>query len=247
MEAGDGETESRRTVWLGQEFVDEGTMSDVKNVVRASVILAGLQLLSMLLAWRGRLGHLGSALLNFAVGMLLPACGYFGATHSSSDMMHCFCSCNLCVLLCQILFIVVILSTLFTLNGNPELLCESSCTTMTCGNFSELCSCQSGCNLDPLAEANVCCNDFRDVCVKPQKDSTPVACREFQSDFQEESSMVSICFVVIMLPSVCLSTYAWYYGMKLWRRLSTGERFVVPSEGATALRPSGADQEAPVE
>eukprot|EP00930_Biecheleria_cincta_P038276 TRINITY_DN26303_c0_g1_i1.p1 TRINITY_DN26303_c0_g1~~TRINITY_DN26303_c0_g1_i1.p1 ORF type:complete len:251 (+),score=33.17 TRINITY_DN26303_c0_g1_i1:24-776(+) len=250
MEAGDGESRSRRTVWLGQEFVDEGTMSDVKNVVRASVVLAALQLLSMLLAWRGRFGHLGSALVNFVLGMILPACGYFGATQSSSGMMLCFCSSNLVSLLCQGLILVILLGALFAINSNRDILCEASCVTMTCGNYSEVCSCQVGCNSDPEVDSGFlpCCVDFGDFCVNPrEEDASPMSCQEFESDFEQASNTFSLALLVTMVPATCLSTYAWYHGMQLWRRLSAGEQFVVASESTAALHPSGTDQEAVAE
>eukprot|EP00434_Breviolum_minutum_P013471 symbB.v1.2.011876.t1/scaffold806.1/size231046/3 len=86
LQIGDGESSSRRNIWFGHEFVDQETMQHVRGVVLAATIMAALQVLSLLVALTTG-SHFTGAIVNFMLNMILPACGYFGATRSSSEMM----------------------------------------------------------------------------------------------------------------------------------------------------------------
>ncbi|CAJ1404287.1 unnamed protein product [Effrenium voratum] len=216
LQIGDGDTYSRRRVWLGHEFVDEETMLHVKGVIFAAAIMAGFQVLALLLAPAS--GHHGQgSLLSFLWGMLLPVCGYLGATRNNACLMGCFTWMSLLSAIAQLLTLCYVLLAVAVINSNEEELCDLLCVHLGCNNHSTYCSCEIGCH------EGGCCADFEEVCSAGVQLRAPASCGDIESSLKDHTRIVSVMMLLISPPVIGLSAYAWFHGRKLWSRLAQGD------------------------
>eukprot|EP00931_Biecheleriopsis_adriatica_P001078 TRINITY_DN101286_c0_g1_i1.p1 TRINITY_DN101286_c0_g1~~TRINITY_DN101286_c0_g1_i1.p1 ORF type:complete len:248 (+),score=40.88 TRINITY_DN101286_c0_g1_i1:25-768(+) len=230
LQRGDGADNSRRTVWLGQQFVDEDTMQDVKRVIWSTGIMTIIQVvMSLLMFFSGRRSPRSffMQLLNFAMGMILPVCGFLGAKDSNAHMMCCFFSTSFVIMSMSVLAFLADSLTLWKLDSDPhlekELVCGSSCRVVGCGNMSSICSCALGCS---KARDIGCCPDVKEVCLAGIQQLAPFSCKELLEEFGPASTIFMIVLIVTAVPSILLSGYAGYHGRKLYKRLSAGDQLV---------------------
>lgn len=223
-----------RTLWLGQEFVDEPTRDIVKRVVLSTVVMGFLQFFStgLGLCFKKHVSTRAfmSSLFNCGLGLVLPVVGFLGAIYSNTIMMCCFCSCNLVALIIQVLLFATITAALVSVNNVVQASCAESCLNIGCGNFTEFCSCDISCVND---EGVICCSGFWKACALPGSPED-VDCGEL-SMFTGITTILFVIMSVVMLPVVVLITYAWWNGMKLWQRLTEGDALVAGE--AVSIRP----------
>eukprot|EP00929_Paragymnodinium_shiwhaense_P065854 TRINITY_DN32995_c0_g1_i1.p1 TRINITY_DN32995_c0_g1~~TRINITY_DN32995_c0_g1_i1.p1 ORF type:complete len:253 (-),score=50.03 TRINITY_DN32995_c0_g1_i1:100-858(-) len=219
-----------RTVWLGQEFVDESTRQTVRKVIVSATVMAMFQVGAVtlgLLETGLSQSTLSAAALNLLVGLLLPAAGFFGAAKSNSKIMCCFCGSNLLLAFAQTAMLVLIGIALWQSDDGVKETCESSCLELGCGNVSRHCSCAPGC----IANSTLfCCYDFIESCSPALDTGDRVDCFSLQQNITAALVTTAVVFALIMAPSVALSLYAWWHGMALWQRLSAGEFLVAGDE-----------------
>lgn len=222
LRIGDGESISRRNIWFGHEFVDEETMQHVRSVVVAAGVMAALQVVSLLLALLTK-HHFEGALVNFMLGMILPGCGYCGATRTNSELMCCFSCTSLLSAISQMLLMLNSLLAIWFISENEEVFCEALCQVTGCGNHSRICSCQIGCG-------ESCCSDFAEVCQNGQQLLAPMSCIDFEATLGYKTHVAATVIMLISPLVIGLSVYAWHHGRKLYERLSAGEVLLVRVE-----------------
>lgn len=233
-----GQGSSARAVWLGTEFVDGQTRDSTRKVILAATAMTVLQVAVTSIAVFQSGFHrrgLTSALVSLASGMLLPAFGYFGAVRSDSGMMCCFCGCSLCSALGQILLLAGVAWMLTSLDAAAEAMCSNSCASLSCGVGATnlACTCSPECvdRIDLL-----CCYDFAHVCLsEPMDEDVEAACDA--SGVRWATSAVAGILLVLVLPTICLSCYAWWHGLALWRRLTSGEHLTTQPQQSLGLDP----------
>ncbi|CAK8997896.1 unnamed protein product [Durusdinium trenchii] len=227
LHLGDGESNQRRNLWLGHEFVDEETAGHVRSVVLAAGVMALMQVLTLLMAVStGR--NLQGAFVNFLLGMILPGCGYFGATKSSSQLMCCFSCTSLLFAISQALVMANVLLAVWIISENEEVLCEAVCAVIGCNNHSALCSCEIGCG-------EKCCGDFLEVCHNGNQLTSPLGCKSLESTVTVSTHVATVVILIISPLVIGLSVYAWHHGTKLWARLSQGDELLVQRHLAEAV------------
>jgi len=217
-----------RTVWMGQQFVDEDTKHYVKRVIMASAIMASVQVL-------GAVTGTTRNPIRMAIGLLMPICGYLGATRSSATLMGFFCASNLGVMLAELSAVVLLTLEFFGTETSMELECMSSCRVLGCGNFSSSCSCDPSCVIQRGAIA--CCPDMTGACPENGYWQDPLSCSQFLRDEKGIAAAlavdVALALLCVLAPSILFSAYAWWHGMELWKRLSAGEQLSI--SGATMV------------
>eukprot|EP00413_Alexandrium_margalefii_P041645 CAMPEP_0204602150 /NCGR_PEP_ID=MMETSP0661-20131031/56477_1 /ASSEMBLY_ACC=CAM_ASM_000606 /TAXON_ID=109239 /ORGANISM="Alexandrium margalefi, Strain AMGDE01CS-322" /LENGTH=282 /DNA_ID=CAMNT_0051613085 /DNA_START=9 /DNA_END=857 /DNA_ORIENTATION=+ len=229
---------SSRTVWLGHEFADLDTQRHVKRVVISTAVMAvittGIQVVALCshLA-RRHLGPnaVGTASVHLATGLMLPACGFFGATRSSSSMMCCFCGFNLFFALLYGAALLLFMAALWQTDASIQATCDASCKVLGCGFASKACSCELDCQRRAGA---LCCSDFAEVC--PLTSAGPrrhMSCQDLAATLTTANVIVVAVLLLAITPGIALSAYAWYHGMMLWRRLAAGDQLV--AGGGVAL------------
>lgn len=91
----------------------------MRNVVVSAGLMSSLQVLGLLLVLStGR--NLGTAFMNFVLGMVLPFCGYVGATRSLSQLMCCFSFTSLVTAICQFILVTNVLLMIWFISMNEE-------------------------------------------------------------------------------------------------------------------------------
>mmetsp|Transcript_120614 Transcript_120614/g.237130 ORF Transcript_120614/g.237130 Transcript_120614/m.237130 type:complete len:209 (-) Transcript_120614:32-658(-) len=113
--AGNAQADSRRTVFLGHDFVDEDVQGRVRCVTIASAVMGSLMVLVGIISLASSGFHL-RGLLPLLFGLLLPTCGFAGAAYSSPAMMGCFCCTNGVLAILE----AVLLCILFVYALQPE-------------------------------------------------------------------------------------------------------------------------------
>merc|ERR1712228_475176 len=103
----------------------------------------------------------------------------------------------------------------------------SNCMTLGCGFTSKNCSCEAGCESGGVK----CCSDFAKVggaasSLASVRQHHVVSCKELQVMLPTANVIMIVVLVIFLAPGAGLSTYAWYYGMKLWSRLTAGEQLM---------------------
>jgi len=238
----EGGDTSTRTVWLGHEFVDKETQGHVRRVVISAAVMTAVLTAFMTTIVLSGMSHqhfgaheVATALAVLTVGLLLPACGLVGAAKSSSPLMCCFCGTSLVFVLLHGLFLLLLGFALWQTDVSMQASCDTSCKGLGCGSSSSSCSCELDCQhrTDVL-----CCADFTEVCpLTSEGHSQPtMGCKELTANLAMANVLVIVVLLVLVAPGLALSTYAWYHGMMLWKRLFAGEQLV--ATGAVALSPA---------
>jgi len=230
-----------RTVWLGQTFVDEATRRHVKSVIISAAIMGMATTAFQVIALSAGIAQktlglhaLSSGSVSILLGLLVPCCGLFGATRSSSPLMCCFCSSNLVAAIVHGALMAVFVVALWQTDESIlQASCNASCKVLGCGLTSRSCSCERGCDQQNDVQ---CCQDFAEVCSVPQAGAAHISCSDFKATLAAANVIVLLVLFAIIAPGIGLSAYAWYHGMMLWRRLVAGERLV--AGGAVALADS---------
>lgn len=182
---------------------------------------------------------LSSGSLSILLGLLVPCCGFFGATRSNHPCMCCFCSSSLVAALAYAALMVVFFIALWQTDESIQASCDASCKVLGCGQRSRSCSCEQGCERwDDMQ----CCQDFAEVCPLSQA-SIPehISCANLKVTLATANVIVVLVLFAIIAPGIGLSVYAWYHGMMLWRRLVAGE--VLVAGGAVALADSNCGED----
>lgn len=205
----------------------------------SATVMAGLQVAAnvvMLTSSRFSMDLLSAVFLNLMAGLILPACGFLGATRSNTGMMCCFCGTNLVAALFQgmvlLLVAVALVGSGGTASAEIQAACDSTCRVVGCGFSSATCTCKPGCSSEALEGVVGCCADFADACTS-QQFVPQLSCAELKSTIGAVAQIISIVFIILVTPGFLLSAYAGYHGMELWRRLAAGEFLV--SQGAMSL------------
>eukprot|EP00747_Dinoflagellata_sp_TGD_P178487 gnl/TRDRNA2_/TRDRNA2_27433_c0_seq1.p1 gnl/TRDRNA2_/TRDRNA2_27433_c0~~gnl/TRDRNA2_/TRDRNA2_27433_c0_seq1.p1 ORF type:complete len:227 (-),score=21.80 gnl/TRDRNA2_/TRDRNA2_27433_c0_seq1:5-685(-) len=208
---------SRRVIWMGNEFVDEDTGYYVRKVVIAAAVMAGLQAAAVLIGLlHSRMGpHAwSSAFLNLIIGLILPACGYYGATKSSSQMMCCFCGGNAVIAVIQSFLLIVMMLEVHSAESIIQASCAASCQNLGCGTASTVghdapCSCTADCM---SSQSVICCNDFMEVCPPPGWEQVNhVSCKDLQGSMGWAMTLISLVLILLIGPGIFLSAYGWWH------------------------------------
>eukprot|EP00927_Polykrikos_kofoidii_P052481 TRINITY_DN46345_c0_g1_i1.p1 TRINITY_DN46345_c0_g1~~TRINITY_DN46345_c0_g1_i1.p1 ORF type:complete len:278 (+),score=36.31 TRINITY_DN46345_c0_g1_i1:74-835(+) len=230
----DNPASSRRTLWLGHEFMNEATRKNVKRVISSAVCLACMQAVSVLIGsmldgFNPR--ALGGLLICLLIGLTLPACGFFGATQSSTPLMFCFCGCNWALMVVQFLLLVLLLNAIGGAQDLISDMCRESCKDVGCFNVGIYCSCSPSCNFGDT----ICCHDLSNVCsiAPPDDDFQELSCDELEQSLPFAMVSTVVFFLALMLPIMSATVIAAWHGSTLWQRLRVGDALVVSNSTVT--------------
>jgi len=117
-------------MWMGLRFTTEEDRNTIRNVILAATAMAGVQLLIFLVRAisEHNVSMFGAAIWNLLIGLLLPACGYFGAKHSNKHLIGMFCGCSWCSSCCSILLMgLAVAATMSLENHDFSTECNEAC------------------------------------------------------------------------------------------------------------------------
>jgi len=218
---------SRRTLWMGQEFVDSDTRKHVQRVVLATVIMAILQVAFVVIGLsKSNLGPraITGSIINLVLGLILPACGFYGAVHSKTPMMCCFCGTNMVFAIAQFLLFLSLTFAVFRTDELIEASCSDSCQFLGCGAVALHCSCRHDCLTN---KEIICCHDMLTFCPQPGMNRVEqISCKDLDMTLTAATVIVGVVMLLFICPGIVLSVFSWWHGMKLWSRLRVGENLV---------------------
>lgn len=246
---GDSPSGNDARTWMGLRFQSEDDRRTVSKVILAAIIMAVFQCINFLLkvfASNKSPQLFEAAFVGLLIGMLLPACGYFGAKHSNRQLMGCFCGgswCNVCMM--ALLVIVIVWSWIALKNDGIDP-CNEACIMSVHPEVMEV-SKDGRVHVEPASasavggpnsqntfsveEVDVNCSKMGRNFAKKNHIGQNVQDlkKECQEDFARDESFVSTAFTFILLltiPNCMLASFAGYHGLQLWNRLGDGE-FIV--------------------
>merc|ERR1711957_558895 len=105
--------------------------------------------------------------------------------------------------------------------------CASSCSQACGETTSQQCSCAYDCY---DREDLLCCHDFSKMCLPMGTSAVEVDCHSVRHELGQVSAVALVMLICCLAPGPCLSCFAWWSGMSLWRRLDHGEHLTLLNE-----------------
>lgn len=185
--------QSPRLASLTRRVLVLAVIAAVIVIVRAALQLATLP------ANQALVGIIGAIF-----GLLVPACGYFGAKWNNENLTCCFCACNFLGGCCMLLGI-----------------CSSFGFYEVAGYIVDHC--------DPSqADPNKCNFDWEQAFCSRQKQWTPQQCFNYLEDLYRPMQHSLIISTAVAIPLILLQCLSFCWGKQLYDTIKAGDVIHVP-------------------
>lgn len=222
---------------MGLRFSSVEDRSIVSKVLLAASIMTALQVGSFALNALSSHSVRGfeSATTGLLTGLLLPACGYFGAKNSNRWLMGAFCGFSWCTAVCSGIAMLLFVLAFVNVQGVDDVALAASCTPENCIINAEPVNMDfpraGGHRTYTVDEINMNCTHMRNAFAREHYNRTAEELRHMCEQNAEQAelvfSFILVLMFICMLPNCILGIYAGWHGAELHKRLERGESFVM--------------------